>query len=199
MKHTHHLPLLHPLVGPPPRLTPSRLLSPSHFTLSLSLFRCLVSVFRENETERESTLPLPPFSPQERGYNPLTHRAQSKIQAAQAAHSTVDVPSITHRHERRRERRDKKRIREMRSGEGRKEEHGRHLRGTIGEVPTRDRRAGKPRPHYNAGRASTPARPRNLLSGCQFEPNFETSIASTPIFGPSTPLPRSLLHPPGRS
>ncbi|KYQ59782.1 hypothetical protein ALC60_01167 [Trachymyrmex zeteki] len=46
--------------------------------------------------------------------------------------------------------------------------------------------------------ASTPARPRNLLSGCQFEPNLETSIGSTnPRHSLSLslfiPLPFSLL------
>lgn len=139
MKHTHHLLLLHPLVDPPPRLTLSCSLSPSH---PLSLFLALAFTLSVSRVrfpgERDGTnerYPSPSVPPQERGYNPLTHRAQSKIQAAQAAHSTVDVPSITHRHERRRERRDKKRIRERKKERGKTKKEGRKSTGGIYEAP----------------------------------------------------------------
>lgn len=129
MKHTHHLPLFH---------------SPPRLASSIFFFHYLVSCPFSWEKERERRAPFLSlslsFSREERGYNPLTHQAQSKIQAAQAAHSTVDVPSITHRHEW--GRKEKKENGREETQERRKEARGRgggeHLRDTpAGEVPTR--------------------------------------------------------------
>lgn len=135
-----------PLTSSSPSCRPA---TPSHpvlftfsFAPSLSLFLALAFTLSVSRVrfpgERDGTnerYPSPSVPPQERGYNPLTHRAQSKIQAAQAAHSTVDVPSITHRHERRRERRDKKRIRERKKERGKTKKEGRKSTGGIYEAP----------------------------------------------------------------